>query len=376
MTSHPWYNSSRRFPVGLVSLLTLIFHCFATAALASADWETLEGAKLVPNSYADGDSFKVKHQGKEYTFRLFFVDTPETDNRYPKRVQGQARAFHISATEALELGEEATDFSQDFLSGSFTVHTNWRDGWGEGQRFCAIIVKNDRELGAELVRNGLARVSGFVPESPWPGLRGTVSDYAKNLKRLQAEAQSQGKGGWGDSRLAAEDTVAGREDESTPRGIDINTASIDELDQLPGIGPVLAGRIAELRPFRSLIELDQVYGISGKTIEGFKGMAIVIPPPILPYTADYYRDKLRSYVNSPVRLTLSDLKALPEPAPEGFAVALALTTNNGQPGGDIRLFAPEEKMKNALARFRSTIEPLDVRAWLRDYEGEAILVIY
>lgn len=47
--------------------------------------------------------------------------------------------------------------------------------------------------------------------------------------------------------------------------ININTADADQLQQLPGIGPVLAGRITEYRkakgPFRELADLKLVPGI-------------------------------------------------------------------------------------------------------------------
>lgn len=47
--------------------------------------------------------------------------------------------------------------------------------------------------------------------------------------------------------------------------IDVNTADVDTLVELPGIGPALAGRIVAYReangPFRSLADLDKVSGI-------------------------------------------------------------------------------------------------------------------
>ena len=49
--------------------------------------------------------------------------------------------------------------------------------------------------------------------------------------------------------------------------VDINSASIDELASLPGIGPVLAARITEARPFASTTELQTVRGIGPKKME-------------------------------------------------------------------------------------------------------------
>jgi len=52
--------------------------------------------------------------------------------------------------------------------------------------------------------------------------------------------------------------------------VNINTASVYELDTLPGIGTVLAERIVQCRPYQSVWELDRVKGIGPKTIEGIK----------------------------------------------------------------------------------------------------------
>lgn len=60
--------------------------------------------------------------------------------------------------------------------------------------------------------------------------------------------------------------AAGVASPAPPAGpLDLNTASESELDRLPGIGPVLAGRIVAHRaahgPFRSTAELLAVPGI-------------------------------------------------------------------------------------------------------------------
>jgi competence ComEA-like helix-hairpin-helix protein len=53
--------------------------------------------------------------------------------------------------------------------------------------------------------------------------------------------------------------------------LDLNTAGLQDLDNLPGIGPVLAHRILEHRarfgPFRSTDELRTVQGIGPRLLE-------------------------------------------------------------------------------------------------------------
>ena len=56
--------------------------------------------------------------------------------------------------------------------------------------------------------------------------------------------------------------------------LNINTATAEQLDTLPGIGPVLAERIVAYReengPFASVEELKQVNGIGDATLEEFR----------------------------------------------------------------------------------------------------------
>lgn len=61
--------------------------------------------------------------------------------------------------------------------------------------------------------------------------------------------------------------------------ININTASVSELESLPGIGPVLAQRIVDYRAqkggFKTIEEIKEVSGIGDKKFEAIKDLITV-----------------------------------------------------------------------------------------------------
>lgn len=73
--------------------------------------------------------------------------------------------------------------------------------------------------------------------------------------------------------------VAGAETENQSDLIDINTASAEELDKLPNIGPARAADIIAYREengdFSSIEELKNISGIGDKTFENLKDLITV-----------------------------------------------------------------------------------------------------
>ena len=68
--------------------------------------------------------------GKEYIFRLYFADTPETDASIPDRVAEQAKYFHVTVPQTLQIGIEAERFTRARLARPFTVVTCKQDARG------------------------------------------------------------------------------------------------------------------------------------------------------------------------------------------------------------------------------------------------------
>jgi competence protein ComEA len=52
--------------------------------------------------------------------------------------------------------------------------------------------------------------------------------------------------------------------------VNINTATLTELESIPGIGPALAQKIVASRPYESVDELIEISGIGPKSLESLR----------------------------------------------------------------------------------------------------------
>ena len=242
-------------------------------------WEMLTGCHLVTNKLADGDSFFVLHQGREYIFRLYFVDAPESDPSLKDRIQDQAVYFGISPKDIPRAGELAARFTREKLTGQeLTVITRWQNGLGRSSlaRFYGVVLVNGTNLAEELVANGFARIKGL--RANWPdGPRSTT--FISKLHNLELTAREKHRGVWNQAAFPLETdeassevstNVAPQTGTTSPLLLDVNTASAEELRKLPGIGPKLAERIIAHRPYKTVEELDDVPGIGPATIKRLK----------------------------------------------------------------------------------------------------------
>jgi competence protein ComEA len=60
--------------------------------------------------------------------------------------------------------------------------------------------------------------------------------------------------------------------------LDVNAATFEELQKLPGIGPKLAERIIAHRPYKTVADIDQVPGIGAATLKRLEPLIRVSSP--------------------------------------------------------------------------------------------------
>lgn len=244
----------------------------------SDKWETLEHCRLLENKSRDGDSFHVQQGNREYIFRLYFVDAPETDADFPERLDDQAAYFRLSKAQVKDLAREAREFTAGQLNAGFRVITRWENAGGRGNlaRYYGIVMMADKNLSVELVRNGLARVHGKA--AAWPEGPGS-SQFISELKRLELDARERRLGVWDETRYPRP-SATGETAVSSPVLIDLNNASISQLTELPGVGRTIARRIVSRRPYRDVNDLLQVKGIGTKSLERLRPLVTVGSGPV------------------------------------------------------------------------------------------------
>ena len=199
----------------IVTLLLLTFGCHshsrqalvvekstpivgANRAAGSKAWVTLTNCQYVANKDNDGDSFRVRSGNNEFILRLYFVDAPETNLRYPERTREQSEYFGVTLDESMKGGRMARDLVRDTLQEPFTVSTRWASAAGRSKepRYYALVQAGTNALAEILVIKGLAQPKGVRPNLP-SGEKGTA--YQKKLLALEADANKKRVGLWASS---------------------------------------------------------------------------------------------------------------------------------------------------------------------------------
>jgi competence protein ComEA len=246
--------------------------------------EELPDPKFVETEFGDGDSFMVKSGRKSYVFRLYFVDCPETvvsSNNDHARLLEQARHFGVEDRRVVKAyGEQAAKRVIELLrANNFTVHTSFASALGRSAKpryYAFITLADGSDLAATLISEGLARAKGVKRASP-DGI--SAVDIEALLEDLELSAAIGRKGLWSksDPEKIVELRRQQREFEQLTKQspfstitednpVNLNTAEMELLQEIQGIGPTIAERIVDGRPYERIEDLERVKGIGPETI--------------------------------------------------------------------------------------------------------------
>ena len=200
-TVHKYYSTLTR--LGLTAALLVL--AAPADSFAAKKWREYTGCTVIPNASNDGDSFHVKAgniKSKTYLFRLYFVDTPESEKSLPERLKEQADYFGVAnPMDIVKVGKAAVAFTEKFLeSGNFIVYSRLSDALGRSGKdrdYAMVMNAAGQDLSTELVRNGLARVYGSGTDLSELETYGKDENFWwRRLRQAELDAKKEKLGAW------------------------------------------------------------------------------------------------------------------------------------------------------------------------------------
>lgn len=139
----------------------------------------------------------------------------------------------------------------------------------------------ERPAAREGSAEAFAAAQGRVQAATRFGARVAAGERA--LRHPSSPAQPTGRG---DASMPKSDgsgqSGPARTPSAPPAPIDLNTATLEELDALPRVGPAMAARIVAKRPFRRPEDLRRVSGIGPSTLRALRPLVTVAPRAAAP----------------------------------------------------------------------------------------------
>ncbi len=246
--------------VMIVVLLQLPFSAYA------GDLQVFKDGRLMNNPANDGDSFYVYSNGKNLHIRLYYVDCPEilaNLKNNSAKIKEETTYFGFEYSSAtLRLAKEAKMFVKDVLTEPFIIHTVFEKAPGGkslmGRVYAFITTSDGSDLGYLLIKNGYARVSGKGRKTP-----GGISQE----KMLETLREAEKSAILKYTEIKAESNPEKIIVKNFHQLVTLNTATLEELQSIKGIGPVISARIIAGRPYESVDELIRVKGIGPKRLK-------------------------------------------------------------------------------------------------------------
>ena len=243
----------------------------ASGPLIAADSPVLSGTVL---TVTDGDTVAVLLSSGRIEVRLHGIDAPERG-----QVGGsESRAFLRKLVERKAVDLEPVD--QDRY-----------------ERMVAVLYLGATNVNAEMVRAGHAwadRQYLSIADRDLCALEDGARGSRRGVWKGDVIApwewrERKGRRGFTDYSKATVATCLAEIPSSQARAspmrpaegsllMNINTATQPELESLPGIGPALAERVIAGRPYRRVVDLERVRGISARMLSSMEPLLTVSEP--------------------------------------------------------------------------------------------------
>lgn len=184
----------------------------AVEAEGAKKWREYTGCTIREHKGNDGDSFHVEvgslksATARHKLIRLYFVDTPESEESLPERLEEQRAYWELpNAATVVRCGKAAMKFTEQFLKDGFVVHSRLSDALGRSKidRDYGMVEAHGEDLGYALVRNGLARVFGSGTDvSELESYKRDEEAWWRRLRQAETDAKRERKGCWAYSQAA------------------------------------------------------------------------------------------------------------------------------------------------------------------------------